>query len=109
MPIRGQWTRFSEQALNGVPKEPGLYELGDESGQVVYIGCGDRNEDIRGRLRFHYKYHIRDASFFRYRVTTPFESTPELVDQECDAYVRAHGELPRLQENLPMGHLPDVS
>ena len=107
MPIRKRWSRFTvEELLRLVPRKPGIYELGDAKGEVVYIGSSDPGEDIRGRLNFHRRNKPRSVKCFRFDLGDIFQR-PLLMEQyHCKLFEAKHGRLPRLQKRMPRGYLP---
>jgi GIY-YIG catalytic domain-containing protein len=51
MPIDGQWWVFGDVIIASERDVPGVYELGNAAGQVIYIGGSSK---IRRRLREHW-------------------------------------------------------
>jgi predicted GIY-YIG superfamily endonuclease len=51
MPIAGSWWVFSDVLIDSEQDIPGVYELGNAAGEVIYIGSSPA---IRRRLREHW-------------------------------------------------------
>ena len=92
MPIRAQWIPFVE----GMPRfdrdEPGVYELGNTLGAVVYIGSADQ---LKRRVNEHLAESgtciKRNASLYRVEYTHDHVSRAR---QLLDEHVKANGVPP---------------
>jgi hypothetical protein len=106
MPIQKVWSAFTSINLSTVPDRSGIYELGDIRGEIVYIGSGDSARGVRGRLYFHKKYKPKSVRYFRFLLTSLFESPIALEERHCTLFKSKYGRLPRLQKRMPRGYLP---
>jgi excinuclease UvrABC nuclease subunit len=66
MQLKGPF-KLTEQNLYFVPSKPGAYLLGNEHGNVVYVGMSDAN--LASRLRDHLKAGHVEATQFWYSDT----------------------------------------
>jgi hypothetical protein len=102
MPINRVWRPFTDVAVDCVPEEAGVYELGSaRTGGVVYIGSSETS--VRSRLRSHRKMaRFQRTTHFRFmRIEWP-NSAENKEAQLCDSFKKKHkGKLPRLQERGP--------
>ena len=100
MPILDRWWIFAENIVGYEQDVPGVYELGDTNGMVVYVGSSNQ---LRRRLREHLgesmtsciKKHVK-----QYRV----EYTQTFVARErqlYDEHVRVHGKPPLCNSQRP--------
>ena len=100
MPITNQWWTFSESVIQHDHDNPGVYELGDASKNVVYIGSSN---EVRRRLREHLAAHAQSCIGNRtkfYRI----EYTQNYVQRErelYDSHVRLHGQRPICNDVRP--------
>lgn len=82
MPINKSWESFDPSRLKQISGSNGVYELGDEAGNVIYIGyAGSRALfGLRGKLADHFSERetnpvIREqARRFRYEVNAMYYS-----------------------------------
>ena len=105
MPIAKKWSPFTLERLRLVPNEPGVYELGDMKGEVVYIGNGDSARGVRGRLNFHKKGKPKSVKYFRFTLASLFESPIDMETEHCDLLFEGYGGRPRLQKRMPRGYI----
>lgn len=113
MPIRKPWTSFDPSQLRRLPAALGVYELGDEEGNVIYIGCaGGRDAfGLRGRIAHHFDPAQESnpviqerARLYRYEVNSSYMTRwSELLT----LYREEHGRLPEGNEAAP-GELPPL-
>lgn len=101
MPLTTQWWRpLAEEIVQHEQDAPGVYELGDGNGAVVYVGSSNA---IRRRLREHLGESGTSCikrSAAKYRL----EYTPNYAAQErqlYDEHVRRHGRPPQCNEVRP--------
>jgi predicted GIY-YIG superfamily endonuclease len=99
MGITNRWWNFTEGMVNLDHDQPGVYELGDAAGTVVYVGSSNQ---IRRRLLEHLAEQgtciKRNATLYR------IEYTPYYVTRErqlYDEFVRAYGRQPRCNSIRP--------
>ena len=100
MPITSQWWTFSDGMISSDREEAGVYELGNDSGTVVYIGSSNA---LRRRLKEHLdesgttcikkntkKYRLEYVSKYK-------ERERELYDE----HVRINGKPPICNDMRP--------
>ena len=94
MLIGKQWWPFVERIVRIDWDEPGVYELGDDTGTVVYIGS---SEEVKKRLEEHLREP--DSSCIRRNATQyRVEYTHEYETRERELYrlhVATFGKPPR--------------
>lgn len=96
------WTELTEAAVGNLQGHLGVYQLGDDAGNVVYIGYagGKSLYGLRSELQRHLRSGTSGAVQFRCEVNTQYTSRwRELLM----LHQRDHGEMPPLnvQEGLP--------
>jgi hypothetical protein len=82
MPLRKPWETFDPSRLKELSGSYGVYELGDEAGEVIYIGYagGKSLFGLRGKIADHFSERepnpiIRDrVKRFRYEVNSMYYS-----------------------------------
>jgi predicted GIY-YIG superfamily endonuclease len=104
MPIRTQWWSFVDSVVSIDRNQPGVYELGDENGIVVYIGSSD---ELRRRLTEHlnedtYSCIRQIATQYRIEYTAEYEKRERELHKghiskygkppQCNNSVRPAGE-----------------
>lgn len=99
MPIRTQWWSFAESLVSIDRSAPGVYELGDENGTVVYIGSSD---DLRRRLTEHLN---EDPSTCVRQNATQYriEYTAEYENRERELYrvhIATYGKAPKCNNSI---------
>jgi predicted GIY-YIG superfamily endonuclease len=92
---------FAETIVQYERESAGVYELGNSSGQVIYIGS---TNNVRRRLREHLAESgtciKRNASVYRVEYTSNYLAREgELYDE----YVRLYGRAPHCNEVRPGG------
>lgn len=101
MPITGKWWIFSETIVQYELESPGVYELGNSSGQVIYIGS---TNNVRRRLREHLAESgtcvKRNAAFYRVEYTSNHLARERELYNE---HVRLYGRSPLCNEVRPGG------
>ena len=93
------WDPFTQDYLDHVPEEPGVYRLTDEDLQVIYIGDAiGEGKNLRIALQNHFDGEFGEctqkAKAFEYEVTTDTSRKQELLDQ----HERPFGELPKCNQ-----------
>jgi excinuclease UvrABC nuclease subunit len=100
MPIQAQWWSFVESVIEVDRDDPGVYELGDNDGVVVYIGSSN---EVRRRL----KEHLNEASesCVRQNVTHyRIEYTANYASREQELYkyhLATYGKPPECNNSRP--------
>ena len=87
LPIK--WSKFTRENLDKFDPVYGVYELGDESGDVIYIGQGVLSE----RLWSHVK-NKKKAHYFRCQKTGSKLRAEQRERAEINAYERKYSSLP---------------
>ena len=95
----GTWWSFTKALVGTEYDEPGVYELGDASHEVIYIGS---SSVVRTRLTEHLSGHegscTQSASYYRVDYTSSYRSEER---RRYDAYVRANGRQPKCNDKRP--------
>lgn len=96
------WRPLTAEEISRVQGQLGVYELGDDAGEVLYAGyAGGRSLfGLRGELERHLREGTGGATQFRIEVNTQYTSRwKELLM----AHIAADGEVPPLnrEERLP--------
>lgn len=103
MPLNKPWQSFDPAATKEIPPVTGVYELGDEEGNVIYIGYAGGREPfgMRGRIERHFSEEegnavVRErARRYRYEVNAQYLTRHiELLTRYRDE----HGRLPEGNE-----------
>ena len=98
MPIRAQWWSFVEGLIEVDRDDPGVYELADKDGAVIYIGSSN---ELRQRL----KEHLNEAPYtcIRQKATHyRIEYTTNYTNRERELYklhVATYGKPPRCNDS----------
>jgi len=103
MPIQAQWWSFVESVIEVERDDPGVYELGDKDGVVIYIGS---SKELRRRLKEHlsdgrYTCIIQNATHYR------IENTTNYMNREQDLYkyhLATYGKPPECNDSRPGGN-----
>lgn len=97
IPISKRWSRFNQENLDNVPSGFGVFELGNSSRKVIYIGHGN----LASQLLQYYQAKRGKAKCFGSARYFRFEETMEEThaEQERDAlllkYQIQHSKIPR--------------
>jgi excinuclease UvrABC nuclease subunit len=100
MPIQAQWWLFFESVIEVDRNEPGVYELGDRNGAVIYIGSSD---ELMRRL----KEHLNEAPHTCIRQKTThyrIEYTADYTSREQELYryhLATYGKPPECNNSRP--------
>lgn len=103
MPLKKPWQTFDPRAAKEIPPVTGVYELGDQEGNVLYIGYAGGREPfgMRGRIEGHFSEEERNAVVregarrYRYEVNAQYLTRHiELLTRYRDE----HGRLPEGNE-----------
>lgn len=104
MPLRTTWHPLTRGALASVPDSPGVYELGDAEGTVLYIGSSGQDGTLLSRLSRHLSAQ-EDNPCIRERARQfRFEETADYIRRELDLladYQREHSRRPVCNEAAP--------
>jgi excinuclease UvrABC nuclease subunit len=100
MPIAAGWWEFSEKMIELDKDEPGVYEFGDSSGAVIYVGSSSQ---LKRRLKEHFHEPwgtcVRlNATKYRIEYTARFK---EREQELYDAHVGIFGRPPRCNDARP--------
>ena len=66
------WQRMTQENINSLPGQLGVYELGDDSEQVIFIGLADARSKFG--LRGEMQQHLSAASYFRCEVNMAYST-----------------------------------
>lgn len=95
----GTWWSFTKELVGTEYDESGVYELGDESRKVIYIGSSGV---VRTRLTEHLSRRegscTLSASYYRVDYTSSYRSEER---RRYDEYVRTHGHRPKCNDKRP--------
>jgi excinuclease UvrABC nuclease subunit len=83
MQLKGPF-KLTGQNLYFVPSKPGVYVLGNQEGNVVYVGKSDR--DLSDRLKDHLKTAHAGATQFWYWDTWNTQEAAELSESLTKKY-----------------------
>lgn len=103
MPINGQWWFLATQVAQYEQDQPGVYELADEGGNVIYVGSADK---VRRRILEHVNETQndcikRDARRYRVEYCT---NCRQREKQLYDEHVRMYRKPPRCNQIAPSGY-----
>jgi predicted GIY-YIG superfamily endonuclease len=90
MPITTQWWVFADAIIESEQDAPGVYELGNAAGEVIYIGS---STDLRYRLKEH--WNEPDVTCVKTKATqyrVEYRDNHIARERELhDEYLRTHG------------------
>jgi len=94
MPIKKRWSNLDN--VEQAPEKPGVYEMGDKDGNIVYIG---QSNDVHRRLQEHTSPKPpKGVKSIRFqRVTNPHSKERQMLR----AFERNTGRLPKLNKQSP--------
>ncbi len=93
MPIQNQWWSLTPNIVGYERDDPGVYELGDSDGTVIYVGSSIA---VKRRLQEHLSVST-DPCIKKRAVKYRVEYTHRYEDRERELYdehVRLHGRPP---------------
>ena len=99
MPLFKKWSNFNKYNVLGEPDSFGIYELGDNDGNVLYIGEGR----LRSRLNAHFligNSPIPRAAKYRCEITGVKERAEQRERSEIRAFHRTHENCPPYNRRL---------
>jgi len=97
MPIQAKWSDFTKDNVNKEKDNFGIYELGDTSGDSLYIGRGR----VRNRLTSHFlngSDPIPGSSKYRTEYTESELRCEQRERAEMDAYFKKYGKYPKYNQ-----------
>jgi len=96
------WQIMTQENINSLPGQLGVYELGDDSEQVIFIGVADARSKFG--LRGEMQQHLNKAAYFRCEVNMSYSTRYQelLMVFQADT-----GRLPEL--NTDPGYLGRLS
>ncbi len=100
MAINAPWRPFTEAFISREANTAGVYELGDFTDEVVYIGSGD---DVQRQLRIHLN-EVGDGSIGTQAVQYRAAYTGNRAQRErelFDQHVQLHGRPPLCNDRAP--------
>lgn len=69
MPLRRPWNELDRDVLRKLPDRYGVYEFGDEDGQVLEVGHGPLRDEIKEAISYR-----DDVRKVRYEITPTSEA-----------------------------------
>jgi predicted GIY-YIG superfamily endonuclease len=103
MPIDGPWWVFSDVLIDSERDLPGVYELGNAAGEVVYIGS---SADVRRRLQEHWD-EPANSSVKRY--TTQYRVDYLACERVLyERHLKTHRKPPICSRSEPVGYATAV-
>ena len=100
MSINAPWWVFADAVIDSDQDLPGVYELGNAAGEVIYIGS---SSELRRRLKEH--WHEPNGTCVRKNTTQyRLEYRPDYLAGErelFEQYVRDYGRPPLCNEARP--------
>ena len=99
LPLPRKWSKFSSDDLVRVDNVYGIYELGNRSKRIIYIGRGLLLDSLLSHLREHYPCTV-NASFFRIQKTGGSLRAEQRERSQLNAYRRKHGRLPKCNRRI---------
>ena len=99
MPLFQKWSHFDKEHVLSEPNSLGIYELGDSSGNILYIGEGR----LHDRLNSHFINGgdpIPGTSKYRAEITGSKERAEQRERAELRDYIKTHGNCPRFNDRL---------
>ena len=97
LPISKRWSAFTKTNVNRESNNFGVYELGNASGLVHYIGEGK----VRDRLLAHFAVGsdpIPGTGYYRVEYTGGKTRAVQRQNALLSAYKQVHGQLPRFNQ-----------
>lgn len=94
MPLAIRWSKFTEENLDRADPVYGVYELGDNDKNVIYIGQGVLSERLWAHKNSD-KPCFQKARYFRFQKTGGKQRAEQRERAEMNAYLRRHDTLPR--------------
>ncbi len=97
MPLGKRWSSFTKLSVGNTLDNYGVYELGDTSGQVHYIGEGH----VKTRLLSHFANGgdpIPGTKSYRFEYTRGKRAAEQRQNALLALYKRVHGKLPRFNQ-----------
>jgi hypothetical protein len=95
MPLSIKWSRFNKaEVLANESDKYGVYELGNDSGEILYIGEGQ----VRTRLICHFPQGsepVVGTSCYRVQYTGGKTRCLQRQNAEMDSYLRKNGCYPK--------------
>ena len=96
------WQPMTQENINDLSGQLGVYELGDESEQVIYIGLADARSKFG--LRGEMQQHLSSARYFRCEVNMAYSTR---YQELLMVFQADKGRLPEL--NSDPGYLGRLS
>ncbi len=97
MPIKSEWMEFTREAAEAASEKEGVYEIGDQDQEIIYIHSAD---NIRRELLDHFEdglSYIEPARFFRSEEAFMYTSRE---NEHIRLFMRKSDQLPRFNQEL---------
>jgi hypothetical protein len=78
MPLQKQWRSLDRETVGSAPERYGVYELGDDDGEVIEVGAGVLKDELKTALSYG------SGTSVRWKETNTFERAEELAAQHRD-------------------------
>ena len=75
MSLRKSWKPLSKETIRSVPDRYGVYELGDDDGDIIAIDAGPLRDELKEALAY------RDAPRVRWQVTNNRDHAERLLEE----------------------------
>jgi len=108
MPIEQPWWVFGDVLIASERELPGVYELGNDSGDVIYIGSSN---NVARRLREHW-VDGGNSCLKRYTTQYRVEYDPNYLARERELYavhMQVHAKPPRCGSDMDAVSPPAAS
>lgn len=99
MPIAKVWSNFNWEKLDEVPDVYGVFELGDSAKNVIYIGEGKTQDELKSYKRSKDACKIQ-ARKFRYEQMPSKERAEQRERALLREFERIHKRLPRCNKRV---------
>ncbi len=98
------WVALTAEAIDDLPAQLGVYEIGDATGAIVRIGYAGGRSAFGMRSELHDQLAAGTGTRFRHEFTHGYLSR---FEELLMVYVAEHGELPpgNADHRRPVGHL----
>lgn len=98
------WMPFQAQSVNAMAGHLGVFQLGNDEGDIVYIGvAGGRSRfGLKGELQSHLSAPPSGATHYRFEVNMMYRTR---YIELLAAFVHDHGALPAGNEDVDVSTL----
>ena len=75
MPLSKRWESLERATIGKLPDRYGVYELGDDDGEIIAVDAGPLRDDLKEALAY------RDAPRVRWQVANNREHAEQLLEE----------------------------